>query len=181
MPERAKRPLSRMARHGSWSRRYRMIWRPARRAPPPSPGGHQRSARHSRRPAALHQPGRHGTGHVHRHRAIGPKRACRSASTRSAAFRLPGKHPEQRFAMFAYPWDLPHDIAPWSMPATPAGTEATGRFWFKLFPKKFRVRDLRNRRRLSGQGGQSDRSHRHNRSRPRSAVAVPEDQRRDAP
>jgi hypothetical protein len=58
------------------------------------------------------------------------------------SFPLPGKGPDQRFAFFAYPWDLPDDITPLVYARNEAGTEATGRFWFKLFPKKFRVRDF---------------------------------------
>ena len=58
------------------------------------------------------------------------------------SFPLPGRGADQRFAMFAYPWDLPPDIAPAVYARNLAGTEATGRFWFKLFPKKFRVRDF---------------------------------------
>jgi hypothetical protein len=57
------------------------------------------------------------------------------------SFPIPG-HPEQRFSMFAYPWDLPADIAPAVYARNLAGTEATARFWFKLFPKKFRTRDV---------------------------------------
>ncbi|HEV3331547.1 MAG TPA: peptidoglycan DD-metalloendopeptidase family protein [Bryobacteraceae bacterium] len=57
------------------------------------------------------------------------------------SFPLPG-HPEQRFSMFAYAWDLPPDITPVVYARNQAGTEATGRFWFKLFPKKFRERDF---------------------------------------
>jgi murein DD-endopeptidase MepM/ murein hydrolase activator NlpD len=57
------------------------------------------------------------------------------------SFPLPG-HPEQRFSMFAYPWDLPDNLAPVVFARNQAGTEATARFWFKLFPKKFRERDL---------------------------------------
>ena len=54
-------------------------------------------------------------------------------------------HPSQsgqRFSLFAYPWDLAADVVPVVFARNPAGTEATARFWFKLFPKKFRVRDL---------------------------------------
>jgi Peptidase family M23 len=57
------------------------------------------------------------------------------------SFPLPG-HPEQRFAMFAYPWDLPENITPMVFARNMAGTEATAQFWFRLFPKKFRVRDF---------------------------------------
>ena len=47
-----------------------------------------------------------------------------------------------RLALFAYPWDLPIDTAPVVFAKNSAGTEATARFWFKIFPKKFRKRDL---------------------------------------
>jgi murein DD-endopeptidase MepM/ murein hydrolase activator NlpD len=58
------------------------------------------------------------------------------------SFPLPGKGPEQRFAMFAYSWDLPPDIEPEVYARNLAGTEAKGKFWFKLFPKKFRTRPI---------------------------------------
>ena len=58
------------------------------------------------------------------------------------SFPLPGKDVNQRFAMFAYPWDLPPDVKPLVYARNLAGTEATAPFWFKLFPKKFRLRDF---------------------------------------
>jgi murein DD-endopeptidase MepM/ murein hydrolase activator NlpD len=58
------------------------------------------------------------------------------------SFTLPGRPPDQRFAMFAYPWDLDSDATPLVFASNRAGTEATAHFWFKLFPKKFRVRDF---------------------------------------
>lgn len=58
------------------------------------------------------------------------------------SFPLPGGDPNRRFAMFAYSWELPPDIVPVLFARNQAGTEATGHFWFKLFPKKFRVRDF---------------------------------------
>jgi hypothetical protein len=57
------------------------------------------------------------------------------------SFPLPGSS-DRRFAMFGYPWDLPPDVQPLVYARNQAGTEATGHFWFKLFPKKFRVRDF---------------------------------------
>jgi hypothetical protein len=57
------------------------------------------------------------------------------------SFPLPG-HPDERFSMFGYPWDLPADVIPLVYARNAAGTEATAHFWFKLFPKKFRVRDF---------------------------------------
>jgi len=58
------------------------------------------------------------------------------------SYPLPGRGPEQRFSMFAYPWDLPPDVTPVVYARNAAGTEVTGKFWFKLFPKKFRERDF---------------------------------------
>ena len=58
------------------------------------------------------------------------------------SFPLPGRGPDQRFAMFAYPWDMAPDVTPVVYVRNPSGTEATARFWFKLFPKKFRERDF---------------------------------------
>jgi hypothetical protein len=58
------------------------------------------------------------------------------------SFPLPGGGAGQRFAMFAYPWDLPGDVTPVVYASNVAGTEVTGRFWFKLFPKTFRARDF---------------------------------------
>ncbi|PYT23964.1 MAG: M23 family peptidase, partial [Acidobacteria bacterium] len=54
-------------------------------------------------------------------------------------------HPAQqglRFSLFAIPWDLAGDVVPVAYVRNPAGAEATARFWYKVFPKKFRSRDL---------------------------------------
>ncbi len=48
----------------------------------------------------------------------------------------------QRFSLFGYPWDVPADTECVVFAKNPAGAEATAKFWQKLFPKKFRVRDL---------------------------------------
>ena len=58
------------------------------------------------------------------------------------SFPLPGRPADQRFAMFAYPWDLDANVTPMVFAANRAGTEAKAQFWFKLFPKQFRVRDF---------------------------------------
>jgi murein DD-endopeptidase MepM/ murein hydrolase activator NlpD len=50
--------------------------------------------------------------------------------------------PQQRISLFAYSWDTPPDTAPVVFASNGAGTEATARFWFKVFPKKFRSREL---------------------------------------
>jgi hypothetical protein len=57
------------------------------------------------------------------------------------SFPLPGQ-PGQRFAMFAFPWDLDAETIPSVYARNQGGAEAVARFWFKLFPKKFRTRDL---------------------------------------
>ena len=62
----------------------------------------------------------------------------------SATFRSfpePGQT-QQRVSLFAYSWDTPPDTAPVVFASNGAGTEATARFWFKVFPKKFRSREL---------------------------------------
>lgn len=48
----------------------------------------------------------------------------------------------ERLVLFAYPWDMPIDTPPIAFAKNSAGTEATARFWYKIFPKKFRMRDL---------------------------------------
>jgi murein DD-endopeptidase MepM/ murein hydrolase activator NlpD len=50
--------------------------------------------------------------------------------------------PGQRFSLFAFPWDLAGGVVPIVYARNPAGAEATARFWYKVFPKKFRSRDL---------------------------------------
>ncbi|MBV9768922.1 MAG: M23 family metallopeptidase [Bryobacterales bacterium] len=50
--------------------------------------------------------------------------------------------PNQRLSLFAFPWDMPIGTVPVVFARNSAGTEATARFSFKIFPKKFRMRDL---------------------------------------
>ncbi len=57
------------------------------------------------------------------------------------SFPKPGSQTE-RFSLFAFPWDLPADTTVVVYVKNPAGNEATARFWQKLFPAKFRKRDL---------------------------------------
>jgi murein DD-endopeptidase MepM/ murein hydrolase activator NlpD len=58
------------------------------------------------------------------------------------SFPMPGKSENERFSLFAFPWDLPADTIPVVYARNPAGAEVTARFWYKLFPKSFRKRDL---------------------------------------
>lgn len=47
-----------------------------------------------------------------------------------------------RLSLFAFPWDTPADAVPIVYVKSPAGMLATATFWVKVFPKKFRARDL---------------------------------------
>jgi hypothetical protein len=61
------------------------------------------------------------------------------------SFPMPGKsdpNASERFSLFAFPWDVPADTVPVVYARNPSGAEATARFWFKVFPKQFRSRDL---------------------------------------
>ncbi len=48
----------------------------------------------------------------------------------------------ERFSLYVFSWDAPSDAVPLVFARNAAGTESTARFWFKLFPKKFRAREL---------------------------------------
>lgn len=61
------------------------------------------------------------------------------------SFPMPGQkdpNASQRFSLFAFPWDVPADTVPIVYARNPSGAEATARFWFKVFPKQFRAREL---------------------------------------
>ena len=58
------------------------------------------------------------------------------------SYPLPGRPKNERFSLFVFPWDLPVDTVPHVYARGAAGNEVTGRFWFKIFPKPFRARDL---------------------------------------
>jgi hypothetical protein len=58
------------------------------------------------------------------------------------SFPMPGRPKNERFSLFAFAWDLPVDTVPHVYARNAAGMEVTGRFWFKVFPKPFRKRDL---------------------------------------
>lgn len=62
---------------------------------------------------------------------------------RFRSYPVPGaKSPNERFCMFAFPWDVPATEVPEVYAKDAAGQEATGRFWFKVFPKNWRKREL---------------------------------------
>ena len=61
------------------------------------------------------------------------------------SFPMPGQtdpNSGDRFSLFAFPWDVPADTVPVVYARNPSGAEAKARFWFKVFPKQFRSRDL---------------------------------------
>ena len=58
------------------------------------------------------------------------------------SFPLPGRPANERFSMFAFPWDVPFDTRPVVYARNPSGTEARASFWYKVFPKKFREREF---------------------------------------
>jgi murein DD-endopeptidase MepM/ murein hydrolase activator NlpD len=58
------------------------------------------------------------------------------------SYPLPGRPKNERFSLFAFSWDLPVDTVPHVYARNAAGTEVTGRFWYKVFPKPVRTRDL---------------------------------------
>jgi murein DD-endopeptidase MepM/ murein hydrolase activator NlpD len=57
------------------------------------------------------------------------------------SFPKPGSAGE-RFSLFVFAWDTPQATEPIVYVKNLAGTESTAHFWFKLFPKKFRAREL---------------------------------------
>ena len=55
------------------------------------------------------------------------------------SFAQPGK--QERFSLFAFPWDTPRSTAPVVFAPNSADQVDKG-FWFRVFPKNFRKRDL---------------------------------------
>jgi murein DD-endopeptidase MepM/ murein hydrolase activator NlpD len=58
------------------------------------------------------------------------------------SFAVPGRPKNERFSLFAFPWDVPADTTPVVFARNPTGAEARAHFWHKVFPKKFRTRQL---------------------------------------
>ncbi len=139
------------------------------------PDRHAAAARQRRRRAALHQPGRLGAGGVY---AVGLCDRFRRARGQIRVPQLPASLAAGRSVFRSSRiLGICRRTSCRSLCAQPAGTEATARFWYKVFPKKFRSRDFAHRRRVSGQGGEPDRSGRLGRF----AYALSAHQRRDAP
>lgn len=58
----------------------------------------------------------------------------------AGTFPMPGEPDgsSHRFSLFPFPWDLSPDTVPVAYARNEAGTEVTGTFWVKVFPKRFR-------------------------------------------
>ena len=58
----------------------------------------------------------------------------------AGTFPMPGEpgSSNHRFSLFPFPWDLSSDTIPVAFARNEAGTEVTGSFWVKVFPKRFR-------------------------------------------
>jgi murein DD-endopeptidase MepM/ murein hydrolase activator NlpD len=57
-------------------------------------------------------------------------------------FPVSGSDPGLRFSLFAFSYDLPADTVARVIARDAAGNQTEGRFWQKVFPKKFRSRDI---------------------------------------
>src|SRR3954447_3718614 len=64
----------------------------------------------------------------------------RAAQYSAGTFPMPGEpdSSSHRFSLFPFPWDLSSDTIPVAYARNDAGTEVTGTFWVKVFPKRFR-------------------------------------------
>ncbi len=58
------------------------------------------------------------------------------------SFAVPGGAQGERFSLFALPWDTAAGTEPVVFARNPGGAEASAKFWNKIFPKKFRAREL---------------------------------------
>ncbi len=58
------------------------------------------------------------------------------------SFPMPGRPANERFSIFGFPWNVPAETEPVVYARNPSGAEAKAHFWYKVFPKKFRSRDL---------------------------------------
>jgi murein DD-endopeptidase MepM/ murein hydrolase activator NlpD len=58
----------------------------------------------------------------------------------AGTFPMPGEpdSSNHRFSLFPFPWDLSPNTIPVAYARNEAGTEVTGTFWVKIFPKRFR-------------------------------------------
>jgi murein DD-endopeptidase MepM/ murein hydrolase activator NlpD len=64
----------------------------------------------------------------------------RAGQYSAGTFPMPGEPDgsSHRFSLFPFPWDLSPNTIPVAYARNDAGTEVTGTFWVKVFPKRFR-------------------------------------------
>src|SRR4051794_17274288 len=64
----------------------------------------------------------------------------RAGQYSAGSFPMPGEpdSSSHRFSLFPFPWDLSSETVPIAFARNNAGTEVTGTFWVKIFPKRFR-------------------------------------------
>ncbi len=64
----------------------------------------------------------------------------RAGQYSAGTFPMPGEPDasNHRFSLFPFPWDLSPNTIPVAYARNDAGTEVTGTFWVKVFPKRFR-------------------------------------------
>jgi murein DD-endopeptidase MepM/ murein hydrolase activator NlpD len=64
----------------------------------------------------------------------------RAGQYSAGTFPMPGEPDgsSHRFSLFPFPWDLSPSTIPVAYARNDAGTEVTGTFWVKVFPKRFR-------------------------------------------
>ena len=83
----------------------------------------------------------------------------RVANYSAGTFPMPGQpeNSNQRFSLFAFPWDVSPGTIPVAFAQNAAGTEVSTTFWVKVFPKKFRESTIQlNDRELQKVDGELD-------------------------
>ncbi len=78
------------------------------------------------------------------------------------SFPLPGKDPNQRFAMFAYPWDLPADVTPLVYRAQSGGHGGDRAFLVQAIPQEIPRARFRSEAGADGEAGELGGPHRAN-------------------
>jgi hypothetical protein len=58
------------------------------------------------------------------------------------SFPIPGGTKNRRLCLFAYPYDVPEGAKPEIFARNPSGAEVTAGFWHKIFPRKYRIREM---------------------------------------
>ena len=117
------------------------------------------AARDGRRPAALHQSGRHGTGDLHARRIVERSRRARWASTPSAAFRCPDI-PTSASPCSRIPGTCRRTSRPMVLRAQPGGHGSHRAILVQAVPQEIPRARFPAGRRADGEAGELGRSHR---------------------